>query len=163
MGKAFQYKRGVSLADRFWTKVHRRDPNECWPWLASLDSRGYGNFGVLRDGRFVMQRAHRVAWELTRNDNLAAGVVLCHSCDNRRCVNPAHLFTGTQRDNMADCVAKGRLNDRAGECNPRAKLSARAVAAIRASDLSLARLAALHGVAKSTIAAAKSGKSWGLA
>lgn len=161
MGKAFQYRRGVPLADRFWAKVDRRSPGECWNWLASLDSRGYGNFGVRRGDRFVMHRAHRVAWELEYNADLAAGVVLCHSCDNRRCVNPAHLFAGTQRDNMADCVSKGRLGDRAGERNPRAKLTAESAAAIRSSALPLSKLSALYGVAKSTVAAVKAGQSWG--
>lgn len=163
MGKAFQYRRGVSLAERFWVKVDRCGHDECWNWLASLDSRGYGNFGVKRNGRFVMQRAHRVAWELEYNTTLAAGVVLCHSCDNRRCVNPKHLFAGTQQDNMADCAAKGRFGDRAGEHNPRAKLTAEDVLAIRESPLPLSALANRYGVAKSTVAAAKAGQSWRLA
>ena len=160
MGKAFNYVRGT-MEDRFWAKVDRRSEDECWEWQASLDSRGYGNFGVPNEaGRYVMQRAHRVAWELTNGPLQGSLQHLCHTCDNRKCVNPKHLFVGNPKINMADCVAKGRLNDRGGENNPRAKLTADDVRAIRASTEPLSALAAKYGVAKSVVGYARRGITW---
>ena len=158
MGKAFQYKRGVSVEDRFWVKVDKRGLQECWNWLASLDSRGYGNFGIKRGGKFVMQRAHRIAYELATGP-VPAGLVVRHSCDNRRCCNPAHLSIGTQSDNMNDAVERGRLK-RAGARNGRAKLRDADVVEIRLSADSLRVLAERYGVAKSTSASARARQTW---
>ena len=162
MGKVFNYVRGT-LEDRFWSKVAKQEPNVCWEWQASLDTRGYGNFGVPRNdgtGRYITQRAHRVAWELTNGPLIGSIQHLCHKCDNRKCVNPAHLFIGNPKINMADCAAKGRFNDRSGENNPRAKLRKEDVIAIRASTESLSSLANHYGVAKSVIWGAKTGATW---
>lgn len=163
MGKAFNYVRGQSLDARFWSKVNRSADGGCWEWMASLDSGGYGNFGVPRNdgsGRYIMQRAHRVAWELTHGPLASQRQHLCHTCDNRRCVNPSHLFIGDPKINMADCLSKGRLNDRRGELNPRAKLTAAQVLQIRMSSRSLGALANDLGVSKSVVASAKSGDTW---
>lgn len=162
MGKASSYVRG-SLGERFWAKVDRGGDDQCWEWQASLDTRGYGNFGVPRNdgtGRFVMQRAHRIAWELIKGPLQGSAQHLCHTCDNRKCVNPAHLFIGNPKLNMADCAAKGRFNDRTGENNPRAKLTEGDVRAIRASTFSHSHLAKQYGVAKSVIGYAKNGVTW---
>jgi hypothetical protein len=87
---------------RFWLRV-RRVNSGCWRWTGSLDSTGYGQ--VKRAGRRIS--AHRYAWEIARGP-IAEGLAICHRCDDPRCVNPAHLFLGTQRDNIQDSVAKGR-------------------------------------------------------
>jgi hypothetical protein len=161
MGKAFNYVRGRSLSDRFWSKVDRS--GQCWTWQASLDSKGYGNFGLPRNdgtGRFVMQRAHRVAWMLTHGAMPTSTDFLCHRCDNPRCVNPAHLFIGDAQANVSDCISKGRLNDRSGENNPRAKLTEEQVQDIRSSSASLNALAVKYGVAKSVVASARKGETW---
>jgi HNH endonuclease len=89
--------------ERFWAKVDRRDPGECWEWKASGTLYGYGSFR--REGRWVL--AHRVAWELA-NGPIPAGLVVLHQCDNPACVNPAHLRVDTQAANMRDKVEKGR-------------------------------------------------------
>ena len=162
MGKAQSYLRGASLPDRFWAKVSKAGADDCWTWLASLDSGGYGNFGMQKDdgsGRFIMQRAHRIAWQIERGP-IAHGLVVCHTCDNRRCVNPQHLFLGLQRDNMDDCSRKGRIGNRKGEMNGRARLTEQAVLTIRKSSQSLTTLAAVHQVSKSTVQSLKSGKTW---
>jgi hypothetical protein len=89
--------------DRFWAKVEKHSGG-CWLWLGARDSHGYGrvrHFGATR-------LAHRVAWELTRGTP-PVGMSLCHACDTPPCVNPEHLFLGTQADNIWDAAAKGRL------------------------------------------------------
>ncbi|WP_366001547.1 HNH endonuclease signature motif containing protein [Sphingomonas sp.] len=97
------------VATRFWAKVDRR-PGQgprgtCWNWSAAVGSRGYGNFGW-KAGRSV--NAHKAAYLLTKGD-VPDGMVVMHSCDNRRCCNPAHLSVGTYSDNTQDGIRKGRI------------------------------------------------------
>ena len=101
-------------AARFWRKVNRgvgRD--DCWTWTGSKCGRdGYGGFSVARGkprGQQAPKYAHRAAYELTHGP-IPAGLSILHRCDNPICVNPAHLFLGTQADNMKDAAAKGRLH-----------------------------------------------------
>lgn len=90
---------------RFFTKVTKTAG--CWLWNASKDGKGYGVIGlsvpVRRHGK-----AHRVSWELHKGA-IPAGMAVLHKCDTPACVNPEHLFLGTQADNMRDCSAKGRI------------------------------------------------------
>jgi len=99
----------------------------CWEWKASLRPNGYGQFGwALGDIRY----AHRVAWEFT-HDSIPQGMQVLHRCDNPRCVNPAHLFLGTPRDNMLDKVAKGRQRGGARLGQPRRRISDQHIMEIR--------------------------------
>jgi hypothetical protein len=93
-----------SPEQRFWKYVARRSDDECWLWLASKRKAGYGHFwdGKARDG------AHRFSWRLSTGRDVPPGMVVCHSCDNPSCVNPAHLWLGTPKQNRMDCQAKGR-------------------------------------------------------
>lgn len=95
--------RSRPLAERFWEKVEKRGPTDCWPWLGGHDAEGYGF--LYEAGR--MQRAHRVAWTLTHGP-IPGRQVCCHSCDNPTCCNPSHLFLGTNKDNTGDMWRKGR-------------------------------------------------------
>lgn len=114
------------VEDRLMSKVlWNGDEDECWEWQGAL-ARGYGRLYV---GNRVRQ-AHRLAYELFVGP-IELGLSVCHHCDNRACVNPAHLFLGTQADNMADMAKKGRRCNRKGSANPRALLDEIAVAEIR--------------------------------
>ena len=86
----------------FWKKVNKNGPNGCWIWLNECHHyHGMVTFKGWRTG------AHRVAFTLVKG-TIPEGLSVLHKCDNGRCVNPDHLFLGTQQDNIADMIAKGR-------------------------------------------------------
>jgi hypothetical protein len=102
IGACKRVNKPVDDAERFWSYVDIKSENECWEWKARKH-KGYGYF------RFnsKWQSAHRVAYVLTYGE-IPEGFYILHHCDNHPCCNPSHLFKGTQADNMADMVAKGR-------------------------------------------------------
>ena len=115
------------VVDRFWAKVDRRGPDDCWEWQAAERSKGYGAFKV--GGHAEL--AHRVIWTIT-NGSIPNSLFVCHHCDNPGCVNPKHLFIGSHSDNMRDAYYKGRIKMPAnsvsfrygkGENNPNSKLT----------------------------------------
>jgi hypothetical protein len=144
------------LAERFWEKVDVRGVDECWPWLASTKQGGYGKLAG-GDGRILL--AHRVAYQLAVG-TIPAGLVVCHRCDNPGCVNPNHLFLGSQADNLRDMHAKGRGNPPRGNLHPKARLTDAIVLAIRNDTRSHRQLARVYGIGKSTVGMIKAGVTW---
>lgn len=143
------------IEERFWEKVERRGPQDCWPWKASTFRTGYGKFTV----RGKAEGAHRVAYHL-RKGMIAVGLQVCHRCDNRLCVNPAHLFLGTAADNMADRDRKGR-NAR-GAHHPSAKLREHVsgVLELAAQGVSYRAIARQFGVSHSAIGQVVRRETW---
>lgn len=127
-------------------------PSGCHEWTGHVMPNGYGQ--VRHNGTAY---AHRVAYELHKGD-IPQGLYVLHSCDNRKCVNPAHLFLGTFDDNMADMVAKGRQAH--GEKNFHAKLTKDQVIAIRSSVGTQREIAARYSVSRSLISMIRSERIW---
>jgi hypothetical protein len=96
----------ISNEDRFHLS-YIRCANGCWEWLKARDKNGYGWFHIMRDGKKSHMPAHRFSITVSGR-SIITGQIVMHSCDNPPCVNPGHLFVGTQRDNVLDSIRKGR-------------------------------------------------------
>ena len=139
-----------------WVEEDRGYVTPCWIWQGGIEASGYGY--TCRDGRKCV--VHRQAW-VDANGPIPAGLLVCHHCDVPACMNPAHLFLGTQQDNIDDMMAKGR--GVIGERTWIAKLSEANVRDIRAAHRagqSLASLAREFGVHKTTVREVVTRETW---
>lgn len=93
----------ITWEQRFWMQVQVGNVADCWEWQGKLYSNGYGFFGGPKASSHL---AHRIAYWIA---NASVDGVICHKCDNRKCVNPSHLFSGTMSDNVQDALSKGRI------------------------------------------------------
>lgn len=153
------------------------DESVCWEWPMSRTAAGYGQLTYRRDGRTFLAYAHRAAYVIATGADVA-GKDVCHHCDNPGCFNPAHLFSGEHRENMADMAAKGRTkkgkkypvgeahwsksrrDELRGSANGNAKLSEPEVLEILKSDQRSVRLAERYGVSDALVSAIRKGKVW---
>lgn len=151
--------------DRFWAKVDVRGPDECWEWKAGRYHDNYGMLGVQNQGHLTTMRAHVFALILATAED-AWGRYCLHTCDNPPCCNPAHLYWGTQRQNIADMDRRGRSNRPIvrGEQNSNARLTEADVRAIRAAyatgRFSQQKLGNSYGVSQAVISGIVRNKAW---
>lgn len=145
----------TTMTDRFWQKVAKRSPEECWEWRAAVNKSGYGWMNI-KSGE--SRPAHRVSALIHGLiDTFTSTLHVLHKCDNRKCCNPNHLFTGSNQDNVADRVKKSRngfrlqLNESNGMC----KLTNQETGLIRglyfSASFSQSALAKKFGVQQSQI------------
>lgn len=154
-----------SIAERFHAKYIPEPNSGCWLWEGAIDRHGYG---VMYGDDRKVARSHRVSYELHFGAIEPSpgyhGACVCHRCDNRACVNPAHLFLGTQADNVRDMHAKDRGVVMRGEGCKRAKISAddamAIVARYRSGGVTRRELGAQFGISKFTVASIVRGTSW---
>jgi hypothetical protein len=127
----------------------------CHEWVSPVLQSGYG---VLKH-RQKQWKAHRFLWTF-RNGPIPDGMLVCHKCDNRRCINPDHLFLGTTQDNVDDKMKKGRFKLLRGEQIGTSKLKPQDVIAIINDSRPQAKIAAAYGIAQSNVSMIKQRKAW---
>lgn len=153
----------TTVHDRFWAKVDKSaGPDGCWLWCGGVKAGGYGRFH-LHGGPSGNCAAHRFAYEDVCG-SIPVGLQACHKCDNRLCVNPAHIFLGTNDDNMADKIRKGRARSPQGVANGRSRLTEADVVEIRrlyaVGNTTMRRLALRFDVTVGTIHEVVSRRTW---
>lgn len=147
---------------RFWAKVQKMGDDDCWVWIAAQDKDMYGKFRLVDNGKGIDIRAHVYSWQLFSGRPVPKGVQVCHKCDHPYCVNPSHLFLGTNADNTKDRNEKER--QARGEKQWLAKLTEDKVREIRklhaTGNYTNTQLSNLFDVTSSTIHDIISGRTW---
>lgn len=147
-----------SISCRFWSKVNKKSINDCWIWKSYCNKFGYGSFYIKEQ----FYRAHRIAYSL-KYGKIPKGIFVLHRCDNPSCVNPNHLFLGTQSDNMRDASQKSHFPLRKGIKNSRAKLTENDIKKIRQlleQGMFQKDIGNLFGITQGMIGFIKRGLSW---
>ncbi len=143
---------------RLWPYVDQSAPDKCWEWKRTKTRAGYGLLTI----KYKNYYAHRLAWELANNSEVPTGMFVCHRCDNPACCNPAHLFIGTQKENIQDAKEKKRIPY--GEAHHGTNLTDEDIRAIRnfayGSELTRQQIADRFGIVRSTVNDIISGRTW---
>jgi len=145
-----RHSRIIEPAQKFLSYIESQGDG-CWNWTGHIHHSGYGMYRS--DG------AHRFSYEKDKGQ-IPDGLWVLHTCDNRKCVNPAHLFLGTVQDNVDDMHAKGRARKATGEACGNVRLTAAQVIAIREDNRIHAEIAKDYAVALSTVSAIKTKRNW---
>ena len=161
----WQWKNRLTVLERFDDFVFPEPNSGCWLWDGSRDPNGYGQMRIGHTPGKLF-RASRIAWELFAGP-IPDGLWVLHKCDNPACVNPAHLFLGTPKNNTDDAIKKGRF-DAAGLAIGRfprpmphnRRLTDDDVRAIRATPVGTKGLAAKYGITKQAIVSIRRRKSY---
>lgn len=147
----------MDIVERLLSRI-KVSANGCFEWSGYRNAGGYG--WVRYNG--TARLAHRVSFEVFRRQ-IPEGLFVCHHCDVRSCINPAHLFLGTQQENMIDAAQKNRLARQSGEWHPRAKLTDAMVIQIRAlhaEGKQQVEIAAIYNIGTSTVNGICLRKNW---
>ncbi len=142
--------------ERFWSKVKRTNSEECWEWIGTKEKDGYGVFKIKRK----TYKSHRISWLISKKESIENKLV-CHSCDNRGCVNPGHLWLGTNKENVEDMVRKNR--QRQGENHSNVKLSEKNIKEILdlyKSGYKQVDLCSKFGIGHAQLSRILSGEAW---
>lgn len=149
-----------AIRKRFDGKIFY-SPDGCWYWLGAYLRNGYGQFCIRSGGKSLHVKTHRLSYFL-RHGDLPTGLFICHTCDNRKCVNPDHLFAATHEENMRDMREKGRSCR--GSKNGRSILTADDVVEIRrlaaSSRGQRAAIAKMYGLAVTSIGQIVNRRKW---
>jgi hypothetical protein len=150
-----------TIEEKFWSKVNKRGADECWPWTHGKDTNGYGVFHI----RNKQISSHRVAFMWANKLTHTPTLYTLHTCDNRACCNPKHMYLGTPTDNMRDKTKRKRYDyykNMRGERNAGAKLTDVQVRKIRivGHSLKLRDLAKLFNVGVTTICHILQRRTW---
>ena len=149
-----------TIESRFWSKVNKLSPEECWPWIGAKSSWGYGNFRF----RKKPWPAHRVVWVLNHGE-IPKGMYICHKCDNPPCCNPDHLFMGTPKENTADMFNKGyNHNHLRGSNHPLARFNENEILEIKKllhHGVKQTHIARMFNTRQSHISKIKRNEIWG--
>jgi len=151
-------RKSTNLKNRFWERVKKGRPNDCWIWLLCKDKDGYGQFNFNKK----RLRAHRVSF-LLANKTIKKSLLVCHKCNNPPCVNPKHLYAGTQADNDLDAVRAGTkyyVQSKVGTAHHSNKLTKDQVIFILGSKLSGSCLAKMFGVSNMLISKIRRRSIW---
>ena len=157
----------LKAAERFWAKVDKTPglgpKGDCWEWRGGISNHGYGSFTMCQ----VKYGAHKLSWIwVNKNKEVPAGMHICHACDNKICVNPAHLWLGTPQQNMQDMADKnrGHFSDKKGEKSYVNKFTEKEILGIW-NDLydnehTFKELSEKHKVSLAHLSNIASGKNW---
>lgn len=143
------------ISDTYFAERSTKVENGCWEWSLRVSPNGYGQAKVSQK----FWTAHRLSWTYHKGP-IPDGMIVCHKCDNRKCINPSHLFLGTTQDNVDDKMKKGRFVPSFGEKSGRSKLTESQVLSIRADQRPQSKIAKDFGIAQSNVCQIKLGKTW---
>jgi len=154
------YQRFKTDGERFWEKVDvvGKRKNECWEWSGSKNKKGYGMFRY--DGKNIS--THRCSWILHYGE-IPNDLFVLHKCDNPSCVNPNHLFLGTNEDNMKDMAQKGRAGTKFGTSHSNSKLCEEDIVEIfrlKNDGFLGVEIARIYNVTSANISYILKGKGW---